>query len=130
MKRNDTFCQMLQDYHPDFGNNDQYIKQLSDKLEQIETVKQIYDTERRTWRSRLVVALVSGGMAGVLSTVYFILHPIRPAFRLWFFHLGSASMHLERTVPFATPFLIALFTVSAAVVATLLYRIVKKDFAA
>lgn len=121
---------MLQDYHPDFGNNDQYIKQLSDKLEQIETVKQIYDTERRIWRSRLVVALVSGGMAGVLSTVYFILHPIRPAFRLWFFHLGSTSMHLERTVLFATPFLIALFTVSAAVVATLLYRIVKKDFAA
>lgn len=128
MKRNDTFHRMLQDYHPDLGNNNQYIKQLSDKLEQIETVKQIYDTERRTWRSRLIVALVSGGIAGVLSTVYFILHPIHPVQRLWLFHLGSAPMRLEHTATFATPLLIALFTVCAAVVTTLFYRIAKRDF--
>ena len=130
MKRNDTFSQLLADYRPDLGDNRRYLQHLSDRLAQVETVKHFYETERRRWRNRLIVALVSGGIGGVLSTLYFIVHPIRPVCRLWLFHLGTTSVQLERVSTFATPLLITMFTVSFAVIATLFYRIVKKDFAA
>ena len=129
MKRNDTFHKMLAEYSPALGDSNQYMRQLTDRLEQIETVKRHYEAERRRWRGRLVVALVSGGLAGVLSTVFFFFHPIIPVRTLHIFHVGTASTLLVSSTIIATPLLIAVMAVGAAVVASLFYRIAKKDFA-
>ena len=119
---------MLADYHPDLGNSDEYMTELQRKLEAVEAAKQLYDTERRRNRSRLVVAFASGGVTGAVAAVYFLLHPIdianptpQPYLR-WFGWIMDNSSLLSHA------FLVAALSVCAAVAATQLYGIVMKDY--
>ena len=51
MKRNRTLQKMLEDYRPDLGDGNEYMEQLQRRLEAVEAVKQLYETERRRTRS-------------------------------------------------------------------------------
>ena len=51
MKRNRTLQKMLEDYRPDLGDSNEYMEQLQRRLETVEAVKQLYETERRRTRS-------------------------------------------------------------------------------
>lgn len=120
---------MLADYHPDLGNSDEYMTELQRKLEAVEAAKQLYDTERRRNRSRLVVAFASGGVTGVVAAVYFLLHPIdiahpaaQPPLQL-FGWLTEHSGMVTQTL------LVAAISVCAAVAVTQIYSIAKRDFA-
>ncbi len=126
MKRNDTFTQMLADYRPDLGNGEEYMTQLNKRLEAIEAAKHYYETEHRRNRSRMVVAFVSGSITGVALTVYLLLHPLFvsvtlrvPHFMGWLAENASLLLSVGA---------IATISVLAAITATLLHSMVKKDY--
>ena len=126
MKRNDTFTQMLADYHPDLGDSEKYMTQLNKRLEAIEAAKHYYETERRRNRSHMIVAFVTGSITGVVLTIYLLLHPLFvsfsprvPHFMGWL--ADNASM-IFTTVTIVT------LSVLAAITSTLLHSMVKKDY--
>jgi len=124
MKQNETFKAMLADYHPDLGDGDRYVDDLGRRLEAIETVKRMYEAERRRMRSRMIVAFASGGVTGVAATIYLLLHPIA---------MVSPGRHLSVWLAtngnnLLTLLFITVFSVLVAVASTLAYRIFKKDY--
>lgn len=128
MKRNRTLQKMLEDYRPDLGNSNEYMEQLQRRLETVEAVKQLYETERRRTRSQMAVAFASGGVTGAIVAVCFLLHPIhianpaaQPGLKIFSWMLE----HSDLLVPTLT---VAFLAVCAAVAATQVYGIVKKDY--
>ena len=126
MKRNNTFTQMLADYHPDLGDGNEYMSRLSNQLESIEAAKQYYETERRRNRSHLIVAFVSGSITGVVLTVYLLLHPLFvsvspqvPPFLSWL----ANNLSLLLTVS-----TIVALSVLTAITAMLLHSLWKQDY--
>lgn len=127
MKQNETLKQMLADFHPDLGNGDTYMQQLEQKLDTIDSVKQMYATERRRNRSHLVVAFISGGLAGVLLTIYFFLHPLT----VFSANAGTYLQLLADLIPLANLFLNIILAVALSVgiamASTQCYGIMKKE---
>ena len=126
MKRNNTFTQMLADYHPDLGDGNEYMSRLSNQLEAIEAAKQYYETERRRNRSHLIVAFVPGSITGVVLTVYLLLHPLFvsvspqvPPFLSWL----ANNLSLLLTVS-----TIVALSVLTAITAMLLHSLWKQDY--
>ena len=119
---------MLDDYRPDLGDGNEYMAQLQRKLEAVEAVKQLYETERRRNRSQMAVAFASGGVTGAIAAVCFLLRPIhianpaaQPGLKLFSWMLE----HSDILVPALT---VAFLAVCAAVAAIQIYGIVKKDY--
>ena len=119
---------MLEDYRPDLGDGNEYMAQLQRKLEAVEAVKQLYETERRRTRSQMAVAFASGGVTGAIVAVCFLLHPIHianPAAQPGLKMFGWMLEHADLLVPTLS---VAFLAVCAAVAATQVYGIVKKDY--
>ena len=119
---------MLEDYRPDLGDGNEYMEQLQRRLETVEAVKQLYETERRRTRNQMAVAFASGGVTGAMAAVCFLLHPIhianptaQPGLKLFSWMLE----HSDILVPTLT---VAFLAVCAAVAAIQIYGIVKKDY--
>lgn len=126
MKQNETFKAMLADYQPNLGDSDKYISNLQRRLDAIETVKQMYETERRKMRNRLIVAFVSGGIAGVAMAFYIMLYPIAP---ITTDQLPAQWMVANVNI-IVKVLAITVFSVLIAIVSTLFYQIFKKDYSA
>lgn len=126
MKQNETLKAMLADYQPNLGDSYKYISNLQRRLDAIETVKQMYETERRKMRNRLIVAFVSGGIAGVAMAFYIMLHPIAP---ITMDQLPAQWMVANVNI-IVKVLAITVFSVLIAIVSTLFYQIFKKDYSA
>ena len=119
---------MLEDYRPDLGDGNEYMAQLQRRLEAVETVKQLYETERRRTRSQMAVAFASGGVTGAMAAVCFLLHPIHianPAAQPGLKLFSWIQEHSDILVPALS---VAILAVCAAVAAIQVYGIVKKDY--
>ena len=119
---------MLENYSPDLGDGNEYMEKLQRRLEAVEAVKQLYETERRRSRNQMAVAFASGGVTGAIAAVCFLLHPIhvanpaaQPSLKLFSWMLE----HSDILVPALT---VAILAVCAAVAATQIYGILKKDY--
>lgn len=126
MKRNETFAQLLANYRPNLGDSKQYMEQLSQRLTAVEAAKELYEREHRRHRSRLVVAFVAGGIAGVAMSLYFLMHPLQVSH-----HSMVASLlgwTAENLQWLCTVGIIALFGTLAAVTATLFLSIAQRDY--
>ncbi len=128
MKRNRTLQKMLENYSPDLGDGNEYMEKLQRRLEAVEAVKQLYETERRRSRNQMAVAFASGGVTGAIAAVCFLLHPIhvanpaaQPSLKLFSWMLE----HSDILVPALT---VAILAVCAAVATTQVYGILKKDY--
>ncbi len=126
MKRNNTFTQMLADYHPDLGDGEEYMSRLSKRLEAINAAKQYYETERRRNRSHMIVAFVAGSITGLALGTYLLLHPLFvsvspqvPHFMSWL--VDNLSLLL-------TAITIGALSVLSATATTLLHGLLKKDY--
>lgn len=126
MKQNETLKAMLANYQPNLGDSDKYISNLQRRLDAIETVKQMYETERRKIRNRLIVAFVSGGIAGVAMAFYIMLHPIAP---ITIEQLPAQWMVANVNI-IVKVLAITVFSVLIAIVSSLFYQIFKKDYSA
>lgn len=126
MKRNEALAQMLAEYRPDLGDSAQYMEHLSQRLAAVEVVKALYEREHRRHRSRLVVAFVAGGVAGVVMSLYFLMHPLQVSH-----HSMVASLlgwTAENLQWLCTVGIIALFGTLAAITATLFLSIAQRDY--
>lgn len=126
MKRNETFAQLLANYRPNLGDSKQYMEQLSQRLTAVEAVKALYEREHRRHRSRLLVAFVAGGIAGVAMSLYFLVHPLqisRPSMIASL--LGWTVENLQWMVTIGS---ITLLSTLTAVTATLLHSIAQRDY--
>ena len=108
------------------GNGEEYMIQLSNRLEAIEAAKHYYETERRRNRSHMVVAFVSGSITGVVLTVYLLMHPLFvsvspqvPHFLEWL--VDNISLLLTAST-------IVVLSVLFAIAATLFHSLWKKDY--
>ena len=119
---------MLEDYRPDLGDGNEYMEQLQRRLETVEAVKQLYETERRRTRSQMAVAFASGGVTGAMAAVCFLLHPIHIANPAAQPHLKLFSWILEHSDILVPALTVAFLAVCAAVAATQIYGILKKDY--
>lgn len=126
MKRNTTFTQMIADYHPNLGDSNEYMTQLSNRLEAIDAAKQYYETERRRNRSHMIVAFVAGSITGLALGTYLLLHPLFvsvspqvPHFMSWL--VDNLSLLL-------TAITIGALSVLSAIATTLLHGLLKKDY--
>ena len=126
MKRNNTFTQMLADYHPDLGDGEEYMSRLSNQLETIDAAKQYYETERRRNRSHMIVAFIAGSITGLALGTYLLLHPLFvsvspqvPHFLEWL--VDNISLLLTAST-------IVVLSVLFAIAATLLHSLWKKDY--
>lgn len=126
MKQNETFKAMLTDYRPDLGDGDEYMSNLQRRIDAIEAVKQMYETERRKMRNRMIVAFVSGGIAGVAMAFYIMLHPIAP---ITMDQLPAQWMVANVNI-IVKVLAITVFSVLIAIVSSLFYQIFKKDYSA
>ena len=61
---------MLAEYRPNLGNGEEYMTQLSNRLEAIEAAKHYYETERRRNRSHMIVAFIAGSITGLALGTY------------------------------------------------------------
>ena len=135
MKRNETLKAMLSEFRPDLGNGNEYICNLQQRLETIETVKRMYEEERRRMRNRLVVAFVSGGIVGMAMSIYLLVHPIT---QITLFQYSSIKNPQDILLlsdwiaanvdSILTILSIPVFSVLAATLCTLIYQILKKDY--
>lgn len=124
MKQNQTLKSMLAAYRPDLGRSDQYLADLDRRLQAIEPVKRMYESERRQMRSRMVVSFVSGGVTGVAATIRLLLHPVAvltPSRHL------SDSLAANANILLTVLFILA-FSVMVAIICTQTYQILKKDY--
>ena len=126
MKRNNTFTQMLADYHPDLGDGEEYMTRLSNRLQTIDAAKQYYETERRRNRSHMIVAFIAGSITGLALGTYLLLHPLFvsvspqvPHFLEWL--VDNISLLLTAST-------IVVLSVLFAIAATLLHSLWKKDY--
>ena len=126
MRKNDTFAKMLAEYCPDLGDNHEYMQRLNLRMKTVEAAKHYYESERRRDRSRMVVAFVAGSITGVAMSVYLLLHPLAissPTHTPYL--LGWLTSNAALLLNSGT---IILTSILAAITATLLHSIVRKDY--
>lgn len=120
MKQNETFKNLIERYRPELGDSEEYMDNLQRKLAAVEVVRKMYETENRRMRNRLIVAFVSGALSGVGIALYLLLHP----------EVLTHSRLLPMFGGFQYSLLLIVLAVAVlgAVLCTLLYQIVAKDF--
>lgn len=126
MKSNIIFTQMLADYHPDLGDSNEYMTQLSNRLEAIEAAKHYYETERRRNRSHMIVAFVAGSITGLALGTYLLLHPLFVSVSLQVPHF--MSWLVDNLSLLLTAITIGALSVLSSIATTLLHNLLKKDY--
>lgn len=128
MKQNETLKDMLANYRPDMGDSEEYMQRLEAKLDAADTVRRLFEKERQRNRSRLVAAFASGCVAGVLATVYLLLHPIVVNIPVTESPLPVLPILLEHGGMILNVLTVATVGVCAAVFSTQFYRLVQRDY--
>lgn len=128
MKQNETLKAMLADYRPDLGDGDDYMRRLEAKLDAADTVRRMFEKERRRYRSRMVVAFAAGCVAGVLTAFYLLLHPIMVQSPIIEIPLLAQPLPLEHVGLMLNVLTIAAAGVCSAVFSTQCYRIIRRDY--
>lgn len=120
MKQNETFKNLIERNRPELGDSEEYMDNLQRKLAAVEVVRKMYETENRRMRNRVIVAFVSGILAGAGTALYLILHP----------DFLAHSRLLPMLDGFQYRMLVSVVAVAifGGILCTLLYQIVAKDF--
>ncbi|MCR5709734.1 MAG: hypothetical protein K6G79_04560 [Bacteroidales bacterium] len=72
------FEKYLRDNRLEAPAEDQFLIETNARLNSVEGIKRTVDSERRRGRVAVVVALVTGLVAGVLLSALILLHPVVP----------------------------------------------------
>lgn len=75
MKEKTTIEDLFAQYQPDMGDRNEYMKQLSKKLEAAEYAKQYREAQTRRYRRMMVAVFISGIVTGAIAMVLVLLHP-------------------------------------------------------
>ena len=75
MKEKTTIEELFAQYQPDMGDRNEYMKQLSKKLEAAEYAKRYREVQTRRYRRMMVAVFISGIVTGAIGIVLVLLHP-------------------------------------------------------
>ena len=75
MKEN-TIEDLFAQYRPDLGDRNEYMAQLSKKLEAAEYAKKYREAQSRRYRRMMVAVFISGIVTGAIGVVLVLLHPL------------------------------------------------------
>lgn len=75
MKEKTTIEDLFAQYQPDMGNRNEYMKQLSKKLEAAEYAKRYREAQTKRYRRMMVAVFISGIVTGAIGIVLVLLHP-------------------------------------------------------
>ena len=75
MKEKTTLEELFAQYQPDMGNRNEYMTQLSKKLEAAEYAKRYREAQTRRYRRMMVAVFISGIVTGAIGMVLVLLHP-------------------------------------------------------
>ena len=75
MKEKTTIEELFAQYQPDMGNRNEYITQLSKKLEAAEYAKRYREEQTRRYRRMMVAVFISGIVTGAIGIVIVLSHP-------------------------------------------------------
>lgn len=94
MKNDAAIEDLFARYQPDLGDKDQYMEQLSKKLEAMEYAKQYRETHTKRYHRMMLAVFVSGVVTGFIGVMLVLFHS------LWLFPAGTTI-----EVPAAFPLL-------------------------
>ena len=75
MKEKTTIEDHFAQYQPDMGDRNEYMTQLSKKLEAAEYAKRYREAQTRRYRRMMVAVFISGIVTGAIGIVLVLLHP-------------------------------------------------------
>ncbi|MCR4737450.1 MAG: hypothetical protein K5846_04750 [Bacteroidales bacterium] len=75
MKEKTTIEDLFAQYQPDMGDRNEYMTQLSKKLEAAEYAKRYREAQTRRYRRMMVAVFISGIVTGAIGIVLVLLHP-------------------------------------------------------
>ena len=76
MKEKTTIEDLFAQYQPDMGDRNEYMKQLSKKLEAAEYAKRYREAQTRRYRRMMVAVFISGIVTGAIGIVLVLTHPL------------------------------------------------------
>ncbi|MCR4857459.1 MAG: hypothetical protein K5890_04610 [Bacteroidales bacterium] len=75
MNEKTTIEDLFAQYQPDMGDRNEYITQLSKKLEAAEYAKRYREAQTRRYRRMMAAVFISGIVTGAVGIVLILLHP-------------------------------------------------------
>ena len=75
MKEKTTIEELFAQYQPDMGDRNEYMTQLSKKLEAAEYAKRYREAQTKRYRRMMVAVFISGIVTGAIGIVLVLLHP-------------------------------------------------------
>ena len=75
MKEKTTIEDLFAQYQPDMGDRNEYMKQLSKKLEAAEYAKRYREAQTKRYRRMMVAVFISGIVTGAIGIVLVLSHP-------------------------------------------------------
>lgn len=75
MKEKTTIEELFAQYQPDIGDRNEYMTQLSKKLEAAEYAKRYREAQTKRYRRMMVAVFISGIVTGAIGMVLVLLHP-------------------------------------------------------
>ena len=75
MKEKTTIEDLFAQYQPDMGNRNEYMTQLSKKLEAAEYAKRYREAQTKRYRRMMVAVFISGIVTGAIGIVLVLSHP-------------------------------------------------------
>lgn len=76
MKNDQYIKELFNNYQPLLSDSEEFMHQLTRKLDTVDPARRYCQHERRRLRSTLVVAFLSGIPVGIAMTVFFFFHPL------------------------------------------------------
>ncbi len=75
MKEKTTIEDLFAQYQPDMGDRNEYMTQLSKKLEAAEYAKRYREAQTKRYRRMMVAVFISGIVTGAIGIVLVLSHP-------------------------------------------------------
>ena len=75
MKEKTTIEELFAQYQPDMGDRNEYMKQISKKLDAAEYAKRYREAQTRRYRRMMVAVFISGIVTGAIGIVFVLSHP-------------------------------------------------------
>ena len=75
MKEKTPIEELFAQYQPDMGDRNEYMKQLSKKLDAAEYAKRYREAQTRRYRRMMVAVFISGIVTGAIGIVFVLSHP-------------------------------------------------------
>ena len=75
MKEKTTIEELFAQYQPDMGDRNEYMTQLSKKLEAAEYAKRYREAQTKRYRRMMVAVFISGIVTGAIGIVLVLSHP-------------------------------------------------------